>query len=150
MNFIALDATPLGLLVQPFASPNGDRCRKWLLSKVGAGMNILLPEVADYEVRRELIRANKSKSLVLLDALIVNPQISYLPITTQAMRLGAELWAQARNRGKPTADPKALDADVILAAQILSAGYPARDFCIATSNMTHLSQFAPAAAWETI
>jgi predicted nucleic acid-binding protein len=150
MKFIALDATPLGLLVQPFASPNGDRCRKWLLDKVTQGMSILLPEISDYEVRRELIRANKVNSVLLLNAFIANPQITYLPITPSAMRLAADLWAQARNRGKPTADPHALDADVILAAQVLSAGYSPTDFCIATSNVTHLAQFAPAAAWETI
>jgi len=150
MKFIALDATPLGLLVQPFTSPNRDRCRKWLLNKVAGGSSILLPEIADYEVRRELVRAKKTNSLVSLNAFAGNPQITYLPITTQAMRLAAELWAQARNRGTPTAHPKALDADVILAAQVLSAGYNPTDFCIATWNVTHLAQFAPSEGWESI
>lgn len=40
---------------------------------------------------------------------------SYRPITTETMLLAAEFWAQARNGGTPTADPKALDGDVILA-----------------------------------
>ena len=31
------------------------------------------------------------------------------------MLRAAELWAQARRRGRPTADPKELDCDVILA-----------------------------------
>ena len=150
MKFIVLDATPLGLLVQPFVSPNGDRCRKWLLSKANAGMGVLVPEIADYEVRRELIRAKKAASVSTLNAFIANPQITYLPITTAAMLMAADLWAQARNRGLPTAHPKALDGDVILAAQVLSAGYDPAEFVIATSNVTHLAQFAPSAAWESV
>ena len=62
------------------------------------------------------------------------------------MPLAADLWAQARNRGMATAHPKALDGDVILAAQVLAAGYDPVDFVIATSNVTHLAQFAPSAA----
>jgi predicted nucleic acid-binding protein len=129
MKSIVLDATPLGLLVQPFTSPNGDRCRKWLLNKVSGGMGVLLPEVADYEVRRELVRAKKATSVAALNAFVGNPQISYLPTT---------------------AHPKALDGDVILAAQVMAAGYSPEDFTIATSNVTHLAQFAPSAAWESI
>lgn len=150
MKYVVLDATPLGLLSQPFVSPNGDRCRRWLLSKVAAGLGVLLPEIADYEVRRELIRARKAGSVLALDAFVANPQVTYLPITTQAMRLAAELWAQARNRGMTTAHPMALDGDVILAAQVLAAGYAPTDFVIATSNVRHLAQFAPSAAWESI
>ena len=150
MKSIVLDATPLGLLAQPFASPNGDRCRRWLLSKVAVGLEIVLPEIADCEVRRELVRAKKTASVLALDNLGDNPQITYLPITTQAMRLAANLWAQARNRGLTTAHPKALDGDVILAAQVLSAGYDPADITIATSNSKHLSQFVSSAAWESI
>jgi predicted nucleic acid-binding protein len=79
----------------------------------------------------------------------VNPEIVYLPITTQAIRLAAELWAQARNRGLTTAHPMALDGDVILAAQVLASGYDPKEFVIATSNVTHLVQFAPSMAWES-
>jgi hypothetical protein len=49
----------------------------------------------------------------------------------------------------PAAHPKALDGDVILAAQRLSDGYYRSDFVIATSNVTHLAQFAPSAAWDS-
>jgi hypothetical protein len=55
------------------------------------------------------------------------------------MLLAAELWAQSRKAGKPTADPKALDGDVILAAQaklLESGGNPV---VIATTNVGHLS-----------
>jgi hypothetical protein len=63
----------------------------------------------------------------------------FLSITSPAMELAADLWAGARNRGKPTADVHALDIDVILAAQVLTAGYRAGGFVVATSNLSHLS-----------
>ena len=36
--------------------------------------------------------------------------------STAAMRKAAEFWADTRRQGTPTADEKAIDADVILAA----------------------------------
>ena len=46
-----------------------------------------VPEIADYEVRRELIRANKVRGIGQLDALA--RLLEYLPITTTAMRQAA-------------------------------------------------------------
>ena len=43
--------------------------------------------------------------------------VGYDPITTPIMRRAAEYWAASRRAGRPTSDPAALDADVILAAQ---------------------------------
>ncbi|MDP9121507.1 MAG: nuclease, partial [Acidobacteriota bacterium] len=34
--------------------------------------------------------------------------LSYLPIDTKTLRRAAELWADARRRGRPTAPPDAL------------------------------------------
>jgi predicted nucleic acid-binding protein len=73
-----------------------------------------------------------------------------LSITDAALRRGADLWARARNSGRPTADPKALDADVLIAAQALDLGLPASGFIIATVNVGHLSRFAPADLWTNI
>jgi hypothetical protein len=74
-------------------------------------------------------------------------QLKYLALTTVAMRRAAELWAQARRQGQPTAANCALDADVILAAQALTLGAPA---VMATSNPAHLTRFAPAELWQNI
>ena len=109
-------------------------------------MSVLIPEIADYEVRRELLRANKARGLARLDALA--GLLEYLPLTTAAMRQAAVFWAQARQQGRPTADDKALDGDVILAAQAMTLG--AADVVIATTNVGHLSRFAPAALWPDI
>jgi predicted nucleic acid-binding protein len=87
---------------------------------VAAGRRVVVPEIADYELRRELIRLNSQKALVNLDLLA--QQLEYLPLDTPTLRRAAELWAQARQRGQQTAADPALDCDVILAAQALSLG----------------------------
>ena len=66
------------------------------------------------------------------------------------MLKAAELWAEARKKGTPTADNKALDADVILASQaILIANY-VNEAIVATSNTKHLSLFCDAREWQDI
>jgi predicted nucleic acid-binding protein len=69
--------------------------------------------------------------------------LEYLPLTTAAIRQAAVFWAQARQQGQPTADDRALDDDVILAAQAITLGVT--DVVIATTNVGHLSRLAPAA-----
>ncbi|MEG3847308.1 hypothetical protein QT971_10845 [Microcoleus sp. herbarium19] len=108
----------------------------------------MLPEIADYEVRRELIRADKMAGISRLDQLKIG--IKYLPISTETMLLAAQLWAEARRRGRPTADPKALDADVILAAQAILVANEGHEVIIATTNVGHLSQFIDAREWRQI
>ena len=73
----------------------------------------------------------------------------YLPVTTDSMHLAANLWATTRQEGRPTASPHALDGDVILAAQALTA-FPNGDFVIATGNVAHLSRYVPASLWQEI
>ena len=115
----------------------------WLDGRLAAGEEVFVAEIADYEARRELLRAGKGNSVRRLDALI--PTLTYLPLSTQMMRRAAELWALARNQGLPTAPPEALDADVILAAQAESVGA-----LVATENVGHLSRFVSARHWRNI
>ena len=75
-----------------------------------------IPEIADYEVRRGLILAGATRGIRRLDDLREELGF-YIPISTAAMRRAAELWADARKKGNPTADENEIDADVILAAQ---------------------------------
>gem|GEM_PF-3168969 len=64
-------------------------------------------------------------------------------LSIEAMRKAAELWAQARNAGTPTVAPSALEADVILSAQVQKfaeeQGIALADTVIATTNMGHLA-----------
>jgi predicted nucleic acid-binding protein len=112
------------------------------------GVKVGLPEVADYEVRRELLRADKMLGVARLDAL--QQALTYLPISTPLMRMAAEFWASARKRGKKPADDAALDGDVLIAAQAVLLMGEGEEVVVATSNVRHLSLFAPAKFWKDI
>jgi predicted nucleic acid-binding protein len=143
---VILDSSPLGLLCHPRKSAVSLACKRWLTSLTRIGRRVIVPEIADYEVRRELLRMNRTAALARLDAL---PTVcEYLPITTAAMHRAAQLWAQSRQQGRPTAGETAIDADVILAAQAQMLGVP--EVIIATTNIGHLSRFVPADLWGNI
>ena len=146
MPVILLDAGPLGLVTNPKRSPQSLACAQWLQLVVNRDARIILPKIADYEVRRELLRANKTKGIAQLNAL--GELLEYLPITTAAMRLAALLWAQARQQGQPTAGDKTIDSDMILAGQAITLG--ASNVIIATTNVGHLARFTPANLWQNI
>ena len=95
---IVLDTGPLGKISHP--RPNRE-IADWLERLLREGAIIYIPEIADYEVRRELIRAGLQESVNRLDRL--KSVLNYLPINTDVMLKAAELWAQARKRGTPTA-----------------------------------------------
>jgi hypothetical protein len=147
---IILDSTPLGLLLQKRHLAPANACRAWVRSQTGRGVRIVVPEIVDYEVRRELLRLNNVAAVAELDAFNSAQPGRYLSLNHASMRLAAELWARARQRGHPTADPHALDIDVILAAQVLEAGLPSGEFVVATSNFAHLSQFVPCELWTNL
>jgi predicted nucleic acid-binding protein len=140
---VLLDSGPLGVASHPRPVPD---MLTWISRLLAEGVQLLVPEIADYEVRRELIRANRVRGLQRLDEM--KTTLGYLPITTTAMLRAAELWADARRRGKPTASDASLDADVILAGQAFSLG--ARDIMVASSNPKHLSRFVAAEYWQNI
>ncbi|MEH2052639.1 nuclease [Nostoc sp.] len=143
---ILLDSGPLGLVTNPKLSAESLACTQWLQTLVSSGSRVIIPEIADYEVRRELLRANKVKGIARLDEL--NQLLEYLPITTAAMRQAALFWAQARQQGQPTAGDKTIDGDIILVAQavtIIDA-----NVAIATTNVGHLSRFVAADLWQNI
>jgi predicted nucleic acid-binding protein len=137
---IILDAGPLGMISHP---RRNREIADWLVARLRVGMEIIIPEIADYEVRRELLRAGKRKGLERLDHL--KRELTYLPLDSATMLRAAEFWARARNQGHPTADPKELDCDVILAAQAEHA-----TAVVATENVGHLSLFVDARDWRTI
>ncbi len=145
-RIVLLDAGPLGLVTNPKLSPQSAACNQWLQSLLLAGVHVMVPEITDYEVRRELLRARKKRGLRRLDDLAA--LVEYLPLTTAVMRDAAQLWAQIRQSGQPTADRHALDGDVILAAQARSI--PVDNVMVATTNVSHLTRLVTAALWTEI
>jgi predicted nucleic acid-binding protein len=140
MKRVMLDSGPLGKLSNKWPRPD---VIQWQDNLIVSGWAIILPEITDFEIRRNLILENKIESIAALDRL--KALFIYQPITTATMLKAAELWADARKRGRPTADPKELDADVILAAQAIESGA-----IIATENVGHLSRYVTAKHWSAI
>jgi predicted nucleic acid-binding protein len=141
---VLLDTGPLGILVHPRIS---QECQDWLEDILLKEYQVVLPEIADYELRRELLRLDNLARIKRLNRL--KQRLEYLPLTTDMMLQAAELWATVRKKGKPTADPHALDGDVILAAQAMSIE-TTDQIIIATTNVRHLSLFVDAREWSDI
>jgi predicted nucleic acid-binding protein len=146
-DVLFLDSGPLGLITQPQRSHEVIAITDWLKDCLLAGARVLVPAIVYYEIKRELLRANKVVGIGRLDTFVNATPGRYVPLTDDALRFAAELWAQARRGGRPTADATALDIDVLLAAQALQMrGTP----IIATTNQKHLSQFTSARHWTDI
>ncbi|EDN67884.1 conserved hypothetical protein [Beggiatoa sp. PS] len=149
-NFL-LDAGVLGELCHP----KNKKCQlkaKIFIEKVTYNnMVAFIPEIADYELRRELLRfamqnnQSTSKSLERLDSLETLLNFKYLRVDTNIWRKAAELWAQARNTGQPIGDVKTLGGDVILAAQALAV-----EGTVVTTNVKHLSRFVSTKDWNQL
>jgi predicted nucleic acid-binding protein len=153
-SVVFLDAGPLSEVTRPPGkNQEADAFRHRLQALTAQGIVLCVAEITDYEVRREFIRTGRTTSLTRLDAFIATPG-RYVPMATPAIREAARLWAQARNAGTPPAPPEALDADVILCAQVqdfcFQQGILLEDVVIATTNMGHLDQFIPVEHWQSI
>ena len=140
-----LDSGVLGRLCAPVVERE---LEIWVVGLLQRGRKVLIPEVCDYEIRRELIR-NRSASIAQLDGLAKT--FEYLPITTPAIRRASELWAILRQTGVPTAPDDSLDADCVLAGQALVAAEAEnRSVVVATSNVGHLVRMVDARVWQEI
>ena len=149
---IFLDSSPLSIISSPVTTPSFVSISTWANPHLSAGSRICVPEIVDYELRRELVRSGKSASIAALDTL--KSYLDDVPLTTDSMILAADLWAHSRNSGMPTGDPKRLDVDVILSAQAIHygrrVGSSLQDVVIATSNPKHLAPFVQAKLWQDI
>jgi len=126
-----------------------DQCREWIGTCETAGHRILVPAIAYYEALRELELRQATRQIARLQAFCLQPR-RFIPLTTQHLETAARLWGQQRRAGRPTADPQALDGDVILAAQALSLGIAAPALIVATTNPAHLSSLVPCDLWTNI
>lgn len=147
---IVLDSGPLGRISNPTRRGPSKDAWEWARTHAAHGDRLVIPEIADYEVRRELIRSGRVTAIERLDELCAG--LSYAPLSTAIMHDAASLWAETRNRGYPTAHDAALDGDVLLAAQArrLAAAAPAESVIVATTNIAHLERLVEAQLWTEI
>ncbi|MCG8424022.1 MAG: PIN domain-containing protein [Proteobacteria bacterium] len=136
---LLLDTGVLGQVCHPRKYSD---VRAWAL-RAALAHDILVPEVADYELRRELIRIGAHRSLDHLNEL--ERELRYVPISTAIWHHAAQLWAMQRRRGRPTANHASLDCDVLLAAQALAEGGT-----VITFNTRHFTGVVEALTWQQV
>lgn len=147
---VILDSGVLHTLVTTSKVKEVTDCQNWFYYLLSRSALVVTSSLCNYEVKRELIRRKKVEEINNLSQL--KALIDFLPVDTPTLELAAELWAEARNKGMPTADAKSLDVDVIICAQyqILKQEYPGRYIVIATTNVKHLNRFTEAKKWQDI
>jgi predicted nucleic acid-binding protein len=136
-------------VTQPKLSTEVAALNHWLIDRLWRGDAVLVPAIIYYELGRELLRARKALGLARLDAFVQIDPNRYLALTDEALRLAAELWAKARQQGRPTSSALDLDIDVILAAQALALGV-GTEVIVVTTNPRHLRQFVDARLWNDL
>ncbi len=144
---VVLDAGVAGGLAR--AEPVAE-VHSWIVGLISRGRTVCLPEIVDYELRRAFLLERLTASIRALDQL---PEVEceFVPLTSPTMRRAAQLWAELRRIGQPTAANHVLDADCILAAQAQLRGEAERrPVVIATTNVKHLSRMVDAKIWSEV
>jgi predicted nucleic acid-binding protein len=138
---LMLDTGVLGMVCHPRKHSD---VRLWFRGVLGfRSHTVIVPEIADYELRRKLLHLGATASLAVLDHLASDA--TYAPIDTVTMREAAALWARLRAHGQPTEHDEALGVDVILAAQALRLGAT-----VVTDNAKHLERMVNTIAWNQV
>lgn len=145
---VLLDTGVLSLVTHPRKLADAQACRTWIEGLLRTRFECVIPEICDYELRRELLRAGKEQGIRNLDRLA--SRITYLAIDTATMREAAALWSTLRNQGRPTASDQNLDADVILGAQAKEHERRGTTVVVATTNVRHLCYMCDARHWQDI
>jgi hypothetical protein len=155
---VFLDSNIIGIICSTNAQfILANECRRWFETSFTRGARFVTSDLCDYEVRRGLISSTiRSKKLVpgiiLLDNLKLDGFLEFLPVSTAAFELAANLWARANNDGRTTRDNRNIDVDIIISAQyqLLNDEFPGQRVIVATTNLKHLSLFCDAAHWQDI
>lgn len=149
---VLLDSSPLGMLTNPKATQKTRDITNWLISLQKAKVEVKVPEICDYEVRRSLLKINSTNAIKKLDYLGQN--VGYIKINTETMHLAAKLWADLRQKNLATSGDKELDGDVILAAQAITLkALPEnakKRVVVASENLKHLTRLVEADTWQNI
>lgn len=140
---IAIDTNILSKICYPAPESNRIVVNKFKEIISSGQFRVLIPEICVYELKRSLLlnqlnlKEPGSKSLARLQELL--SAFEMITMDSSDFNLAADLWAQARASGFSTAGDKALDADVLLAAQAIKAS------CVViTENIKHLQRYTTA------
>ena len=121
---IILDTGPLGLLTNPRKTPETRAITRWALDMMTAGHRLVVPAIADYEVRRELERVGRRQGLAQLDAFNTARADRYLR-ACYALWIVDIPYAQGnshfRARGNPGGPP---ELDPGIRRDDVSSGHP--------------------------
>jgi len=148
---VFLDTGPLGAITNPSPkSQQVSQIKAWAQQMEAANHRLIVPAVADYEQRREHLLRGATASITELDNFINRVPGRYLPVTDSALKRAAQLWADMRKIGLPTADLLELDCDIVLASQVLDLGLAAGSFIVATGNIRHVQRLIACATWQNI
>ena len=147
---LLLDSNVLSKVVRPTVEEHRPIAATIYRLLLDTRFKIYVPEIIDYELRRKLLhighRRHQGKkwaleALTYLDELV---SVGYIPLTTETMRMAADLWAQTRAEGQLRGSEESLDIDVILAAQAQQTSGQ-----IVTMNERHFRNIAAVFDWKT-
>ena len=88
---IFLDTGPLGIITNPKKPIVTLNMLQWAAAHIRARNRIMVPAIADYEIRRELIRLGKQTGIISLNAWNSLPSDRYVPLTDSALQLASTL-----------------------------------------------------------
>ena len=148
---VVLDTGPLGVITSPNRIARETQAvLAWEQQMLLAGHFLVVPAIADYELRREHLRRRADQSIAELDRFVDAVEGRYLDLTDSALKIAAQLWAETRNAGLPTADLRELDCDIVIAAQALDLSLPAEELIVATGNIRHIARLVRCELWKNI
>ena len=150
-RLLLLDSSVLAKVVRPDLDDNKPVSATIQHLAADSHFEICVPEIIDYELRRKLLHLTQhphnprkwaQDALVLLDRWVA---LSYAALTTETMRLAAQIWAQTRVKGELRSPETSLDIDAILAAQATQTGG-----AIITTNEKHFRNIADVFDWTSV
>ena len=143
---VFLDTGVLGLATHPNAA-QGRPVVEWMSALLAAGVEFVVPEICDYELRRKYLHLNSTAALAKLNDLVET--LDFGCVDSPVWRDAASIWAQCRRTGSSLAPPDAIDGDVLLIATARRLPN-SEQVVVATTNVKHLSSFLDARSWRDI
>jgi predicted nucleic acid-binding protein len=114
--------------------------RAWF-ERISLRHELFVSDVADYEVRRGLVRARALRGIALLDTM--PGRCIRVAMDGTHWHRAAEIWARLANAGRIPA--KGLSGDTLLAAQALDLGAT-----IVTYNLKDFAGIVSASIWTDV